>query len=81
MTEKDYPGEIFYSTSGARSSDLSALPQWLIDDVNSRLPLYLHAPSKFDPSIPNETSQSYFMKNFDAYLAGEQFPLPAPAEI
>ena len=76
----NHPGEIFYTTTGARTKDLSMMPQWLIDDVTTRLPLYLHAPSSYDPGVPNETSQTYFMKNFDAYLAGEKFPLPAPAE-
>jgi hypothetical protein len=71
-------GGVLYSCIGARAADMSSLPEWLVDDVKTRLPLYLHAPTEYEE--PNETSQTYFMENFDAYLAGAVFPLPAPAD-
>lgn len=74
-------GGIYYSCSGGRAKDLSHMPQWLQEDVKTRLPLYLHAPYSYDPEEPNDTSSTVFMESFDEYLAGEQFPLPAPDEM
>ena len=80
MTMGSTPGELFCSCIGARAADLSHLPQWLQDDVTTRLPLYLHAPRVYNPETPNETSQTVFMRGFGSFLAGEVFPLPAPDE-
>ena len=70
-------GGVLYSCTGAKAAGLSTLPDWLVNDVKTRLPLYLHAPTVSEE--PNETSQTYFIENFDEYLAGAVFPLPAPA--
>jgi len=73
-------GGVFYSCVGGRAKDLSGMPEWLQEDVYERLPLYTHAPRSFNPEEPNESSITVFMENFDEYLAGAEFPLPAPDE-
>ena len=75
MKMGEIPGWVVYSCSGARAANISSLPKWLQEDVQTRLPLFLHAPEEY--SAPNESSQTYFSKHFDSYLAGDQFPLPA----
>jgi hypothetical protein len=69
-------GSLVYSCIGARKKDLAEMPQWLVADVQTRLPTYLHAPASYNPDVPNETSSTYFMKHFAEYLAGAQFPIP-----
>jgi hypothetical protein len=81
MKMGDIEGAVFYSCSGGRANDLSKMPQWLQDDVKTRLPLYLHSPATYDPEEPNDTSQTVFMEHFDEYLSGVEFPLPAPDEL
>ena len=70
-------GMVQYSCNGQRVKNFesSNLPQWLLKDIDERLPLYKHSPTAYE--TPNESSLTYFRDNFDAYLAGEQFPLPA----
>ena len=53
------------------------LPEYMKKDLDERLPLYKNAP-KCVLDMDDDTSWSYFMKNFDAYINGDQFPLPAP---
>ena len=74
-------GTMFYSCSGAKAEDLSGMPKWLVADISKRLPLFLHAPKSYNPDEPNETSQTYFMENFNAYLQSEEFPIAAPDEL
>jgi Protein of unknown function (DUF1838) len=53
------------------------LPPFFQDEINTRMPLYRHAPEAL---LDDEdmTSWLYFQQHFDAYLAGEIFPIPAP---
>ncbi len=45
--------------------------------IEERMPLFREAPScRLDRSLA--TSWSRFEEQFDAYLRGEEFPLPAP---
>jgi hypothetical protein len=52
------------------------LPQLLQDEINTRVPLYRDAPED-QLDTEDMTSWLYFEKHFDAYLAGETFPIPA----
>jgi hypothetical protein len=49
----------------------------LPDEIKTRIPLYKDAP-KSQLDVEDMTSWIYFQQNFDAYFAGERFPLPAP---
>lgn len=51
------------------------MPEWLVQDVNSRVPKYLYAPDTFNEEVPNETSLTYFKKHFEEYLNDTVFPI------
>jgi len=68
-------GQLIYSASGLKVNSVTDLPQLLQDEINTRVPLYKNAPkSRLDQE--DMTSWIYFKKHFEAYLAGEKFPLP-----
>ncbi|MEA5593091.1 DUF1838 domain-containing protein [Rivularia sp. UHCC 0363] len=68
------PGQLIYSAYGSKVNGLSELPKLLQDEINNRVPLYKNAPKSFKEG-EDITSWLYFEKHFDAYLAGERFPL------
>ena len=72
------PGHLIYSANGLKVKDITELPQVLQDEINTRVPLYKNAPKT--PLDSDMTSWTYFQKHFDAYLAGERFPLPLAEE-
>lgn len=80
MKMGDRPGQLIYSAYGVKVNSFTELPQLLQDEMNTRMPLYKNAPSSC-LDVEDSTSWLYFQKHFDAYLAGETFPLPAPEEI
>jgi len=73
------PGQLIYSAYGSKIKGLSELPKLLQDEINNRVPLYKNAPKSFQEG-EDMTSWLYFEKNFDAYLAGERFPLSVAEE-
>jgi hypothetical protein len=75
MKMGDRPGQLIYSAYGGKVNGISELPQILKDEINIRVPLYKNAPPSF-LDVEDVTSWLYFQKHFDAYLAGETFPLP-----
>jgi hypothetical protein len=77
MKMGDAPGTLFYSTTGGSVSSINDLPAFMVEDIYERLPLYENAP-KCALDMDDETSWTYFMKNFKAYLLGDRFPVPAP---
>ncbi|HLP91910.1 MAG TPA: DUF1838 domain-containing protein [Nostocaceae cyanobacterium] len=79
MKMSNSPGYLIYSAIGSKVVGVAELPPLLQEQINNRVPLYQQAPKKL---IDGEdmTSWLYFQRHFDAYLAGEVFPLPAPAE-
>ena len=77
MKMGDRPGTLLYSTTGSVVDSIDDLPPYMVKDIRERLPLYANAP-KCVLDMEDETSWTYFMKNFDAYLNGDQFPVPAP---
>lgn len=79
MKMGDRAGQLIYSASGTKVDDFDQLPQLLQDEINTRMPLYRHAP---EAPLDDEdmTSWLYFQKHFDAYLAGESFPIPEPID-
>jgi hypothetical protein len=79
MKMGDRPGHLIYSAYGGKVSGVSELPQLLQDEIQTRVPLYGEAPKTFLDQ-EDMTSWLYFQKHFQAYLAGEVFPLPAPTE-
>lgn len=79
MKMGDIPGQMIYSAYGGKVNDVSGLPQVLQDEINTRVPLYKQAPKAYVEE-GEMTSWIYFQKHFDAYLAGENFPLPAAEE-
>ena len=74
------PGQLIYSAYGGKVNGFTELPQLLQDEINTRVPLYKNAPQSC-LDVEDITSWLYFQKYFDAYLAGETFPLPQPEEI
>lgn len=79
MKMGDRPGHLVYSAYGAKVNGFNELPQLLKAEINTRVPLYKHAPKAYLEG-EDMTSWLYFQKHFDAYLAGETFPLPQPEE-
>lgn len=73
------PGHLIYSATGKKIDNFDQLPQLLQDEINTRMPLYRHAPEAW-LDVEDMTSWLYFEKHFDAYLAGETFPIPTPAD-
>ncbi|GAB1543550.1 DUF1838 domain-containing protein [Scytonema sp. NUACC21] len=73
------PGHLIYSAYGSKVDGFRGLPQLLQDEINNRVPLYKNAPKAFLDG-EDMTSWLYFQKHFDAYLAGERFPLPEAEE-
>lgn len=69
------PGQLIYSAYGSKVNGVNELPQLLQDEINNRVPLYQDAPKSFLDG-EDMTSWLYFQEHFDAYLAGERFPLP-----
>ncbi|PSB07650.1 hypothetical protein C7B76_27680 [filamentous cyanobacterium CCP2] len=80
MKMGDRPGQLIYSAYGGKVNHFTELPQLLKDEINTRVPLYKNAPKSY-LDVEDVTSWLYFQKHFDAYLAGETFPLPQSEEI
>lgn len=79
MKMGNQPGQLIYSAYGSKVKDFKDLPQLLQDEIDLRVPLYRNAPKqKLDQE--DMTSWSYFKQHFEAYLRGETFPIPEPAE-
>ncbi|MEM9214203.1 MAG: DUF1838 domain-containing protein [Cyanobacteria bacterium P01_F01_bin.150] len=75
MKMGDRVGQLIYSASGRKLMGFEELPDLLQQQINTRIPAYRYAPqARID--CKNITSWQYFKRHFDAYLAGEQFPLP-----
>ena len=54
------------------------MPQHVYDSLPRGLkPLYEHAPPCY-LDVEDETSWTYFGHHYAAFLAGDQFPVPAP---
>lgn len=79
MKMGDRPGQLIYSAIGGKVHNFTDLPQLLQDEINTRVPLYRNAPKSYLEG-EDMTSWLNFQENFDAYLAGEIFPIPAAAE-
>ncbi|HLO84171.1 MAG TPA: DUF1838 domain-containing protein [Nostocaceae cyanobacterium] len=79
MKMGDRAGYLIYSAIGSKVAGLSELPPLLQEEINNRVPLYKQAPKAYSEG-EDMTSWLYFQKHFSAYLAGEQFPIPAPEE-
>ncbi len=75
MKMGNLPGHLIYSAYGSKVDGVSDLPPLLQEEITHRLPLYKNAPQSY-LEVENVTSWLYFQKHFDAYLAGETFPLP-----
>ena len=80
MKMGDRPGHLVYSAYGGKVTGFDELPQLLKDEINTRVPLYKDAPKAYLEG-EDMTSWTYFQKYFDAYLAGETFPLPEPEDV
>jgi len=80
MKMGDRPGQLIYSAYGSKVNGVTELPPLLRDEISTRVPLYKNAPQSC-LEVEDITSWLYFQKYFDAYLAGEIFPLPEPEEI
>jgi hypothetical protein len=76
MKMGDRQGHLIYSAVGSKVNSFLELPQLLQDEINTRVPLYRDAPESL-LDTEDMTSWLYFKKYFDAYNAGETFPLMA----
>jgi Protein of unknown function (DUF1838) len=79
MKMGDRSGNLIYSAFGGKVGGFTELPQLLQDEINHRVPLYKQAPKAFSDG-EDMTSWLYFQQHFDAYLAGDIFPLPEAEE-
>lgn len=75
MKMGDRAGHLIYSATGNKVDGFEQLPQLLQAEINTRMPLYRQAPEA-QLDTEDMTSWLYFEKHFDAYLAGETFPIP-----
>jgi Protein of unknown function (DUF1838) len=73
------PGQLIYSAYGRKINGLTELPPFIQEEINTRLHLYKNAPKSFLDE-EDMTSWLYFQRHFDAYLAGEIFPLPVASD-
>jgi hypothetical protein len=75
MKMGDRPGELIYSASGRKFLNFTDLPALLQNQIQTRVPLYRDAP---ETQLDQEDMTSWlnFQQHFQAYLAGEQFPIP-----
>ena len=80
MKMGDRPGQLIYSATGSKVTQLSDWPSLLREEVAQRVPLFGQAPASRLGDREDMTSWKYFKRHFDDYLAGARFPLPAPAE-
>lgn len=77
MKMGNQPGYLIYSATGKKVNSMDELPEWLQNEINTRLPLYKDAPAaKLDTD--DISSWLYFKQHFDEYLAGEIFPIATP---
>ncbi|MGJ5673446.1 MAG: DUF1838 family protein [Nostochopsis sp.] len=77
MKMKGKPGFLVLNYTGAKTDAFEDLHPHIKDKIEHRLPLFREAPvCRLERSIG--TSWSRFEEEFDAYLRGEEFPLPAP---
>ncbi|MBD2194311.1 MULTISPECIES: DUF1838 domain-containing protein [Calothrix] len=76
MKMSDRTGQLIYSAIGSKVHNFTDLPQLLQDEINTRVPLYRDAPKSYLEG-EDMTSWLNFQAHFDAYLAGEIFPIPA----
>lgn len=74
MKMGDRTGQLIYSGLGHKVTRFEALPQVLQAEINTQVPLYRHAPTEKAES-ESVTSWRYFKQNFEAYLAGDRFPI------
>ncbi len=74
MKMGDRTGQLIYSGLGHKAARFEDLPPVLQAEINAQVPSYREAPTE---RIEGEsiTSWRYFQKHFDAYLAGDRFPL------
>lgn len=77
MKMKGKPGFLVLNYTGTKTDVFEELHPALKVQIEQRLPLFREAPAcRLQRSIA--TSWSRFEEEFDAYLRGEEFPLPAP---
>ncbi|RAM50442.1 MAG: hypothetical protein C6Y22_17795 [Hapalosiphonaceae cyanobacterium JJU2] len=77
MKMKGKPGFLVLNYTAAKTDVFEDLHPYIKEKIEHRLPLFREAPiCRLERSIG--TSWSRFEEEFDAYLRGEEFPLPAP---
>ncbi|MBD2181447.1 DUF1838 family protein [Planktothrix sp. FACHB-1355] len=77
MKMKGKPGFLVLNYTGSKTDVFEELHPSIKEVIQERMPLFREAPlCRLDRSIA--TSWSRFEEQFDAYLRGEEFPLPAP---
>jgi hypothetical protein len=79
MQMGDRPGVLLYRASGRKLGSLDELPAFLRAELRDRLPLFAHAPTCV-VDARNQTSWTYFAAHLADYLAGAEFPRPAPVD-
>lgn len=79
MKMRGKPGFLVLNYTGSKTDAFEELNPTLKTLIEHRLPLFREAPKcRLQRSIA--TSWSRFEEIFDAYLRGEEFPLPAPMQ-
>jgi hypothetical protein len=77
MKMKGKPGFLVLNYTGTKTDAFEKLHPIIKAQIEHRLPLFREAPAcRLKRSIA--TSWSRFEEEFEAYLKGDQFPLPAP---
>ncbi|MBD2043650.1 DUF1838 family protein [Microcoleus sp. FACHB-672] len=77
MKMKGKPGFLVLNYTGTKTDVFEELHPEIKAQIEQRMPLFYEAPThRLQRSIA--TSWSRFEEQFDGYLRGEEFPLPAP---
>lgn len=75
MKMKGKPGQLVYTTTVRKFQNFNELFPSLQQVILSKVPVYREAP-KCILAVENETSWTYFSKNFNSYLKSARFPVP-----
>jgi hypothetical protein len=78
MKMKGQPGYLVFNALVQKVKSFTDLPELVRSQIEEKLPAYADAPRCVVSGRPNVTSWTSFKDNFDAYLNGALFPLPAP---
>ena len=80
MNMSSFNAKLIFSAQGTKVNSLKEIDPILLNEIESRIPIYKNAPS-CQLKTTSETSWTYFKKYFKEYFSNEQeFPIPKSKE-